>query len=121
MLSQQLRSEVAVAADRSLCELREERNEQRKLEDIMLRLLLAAVDVYHIAERLEGIKRYAQRHYQVDRLELCRTRKDIVDSSDSEVCILGNAQDTEIEQQTKQQPSPAPAFHLVLICLLLLL
>jgi hypothetical protein len=56
VLGKECRCKVSVTADRSLSKLREERHEQGELEEVMLSFALSSVDIYDIAEGLEGIE-----------------------------------------------------------------
>ena len=65
MLRQQRRRKIAVPADRSLRQLWKEGYKQREFQQMMLRLLLSAINVDQIAERLEGIEGDTQRYDHV--------------------------------------------------------
>ena len=61
---QQLRAQLTIPGDRSLYDMRKERNEQRVFKRILLRFDLSLINVHQIGDHLQREKRRAQRQYQ---------------------------------------------------------
>ena len=62
----EIREEIARAHDGSGDQLREEADEERVIDGIADGLLLAAIDIHHVRDALEGVEADAQRQYDIE-------------------------------------------------------
>ena len=108
-----LRRELIVAPDRSLDELREERDEQRESCRILLRRVLAAVHVDQVAHRLERVERNAQRQQKPQR----RCAK----PAEHVVRVLEHGENGKVEHQHAEKPDALTTLCLGLELLFLFL
>ena len=102
----ELRHDLAVEHDGARDQLREERDEERVVEDVVARHR-ALVAVNHIGELLEGEERDAQRQRHV--VEREREAKRAVHVRDEEVVILEVEQHAEVEGEAQQHQRQADA------------
>ena len=92
----ELFAQIAIAADRALHQLREERYEERVLKEVRLRFVAVTVHVDDVAYGLEGIKGDTRRQgdrQEVDPLRRMESRQDAVDVIDREVRVFHDGED----------------------------
>ena len=109
----QLRGNVRVAHDGAGDELREHGDIGGKVDEITLRLHVAAVDVHHIAEDLKGVEADAdgQRHAEQRNMQ----PRERVKAGEEEVRVLAVAQKSQTEHERERQkelraPAVRPVF-----------
>ncbi len=106
----QQRVDILIADNRPCNELRKHRNIECELGQIILRLDLTPIDVDHIAERLKGIERNADRHDHLEENIVCVQY--LVGYPDEKIEILIKTQNTEIDRNAGKQKNPAaPPMH----------
>ena len=93
---------IAVADDRPGDQLREHGDVKRQRKRIFLRPGLVAVHVDHITERLEGVKRDADRHDNAGQRERCAEQA--VRGGNEKVQIFAHAEHCNVEDHAQRQP-----------------
>ena len=97
--------QLPIAPDRPLDDLRKKGNEQRKPAKMTVRFYLAAVDIHHIADRLQRVIRNAQRHNQLQvrhQGAIGKQAEDRVDRFSKEIKIFKKQQQPEIKEHRKE-------------------
>ena len=91
MAAEQRRREIVIAADRTLHQKREERDEQKELERVLLRLGLSPVDIDDVTAGLERVIRDRRRNDDVHRLYPRAFLQEGIDIGDNEIRVLCDA------------------------------
>src|SRR5437016_4147920 len=93
--------------------MREEQDEELEVGQVPLRLHPAAIDVDHVADRLEGVERDA--NWQSDlqrangRLGQAGGEQTLADSLQEEIGVLEITQQTQVAEDVDRQQQPLPA------------
>ena len=94
----ELRQQVRRSFNRAGDELRKETDEGEKLDDIAGRFQLSTIDIYGIAERLEGVETDADGEDYLEQQSFRLSAEEHVRKGcDEEIIILENAQNKQVE------------------------
>ncbi len=97
----QLLRDVVVFHDRAGDELREHRDVEREVDDVAVRLHLAAVDVDQIRHRLEGEERDADRKRQIVIRDM--DAEDVVDRAEEEAPVFEEAEHEDVDNEREDE------------------
>ena len=117
MRREKLLTEIAVAADRALYELRKEAYEQRVLEEVLLRFVAVTINVDNIADGLECVKGNTHRQrdgQKVDPFRRVKSREDAVDVVDRKIGVFNDRKDQKRERDADRHDPAALLFLLFL-------
>jgi len=97
-----LPQEIPGPHDRPRHQVREEKNEEQKMEEASLRMDFAAIDVDRVADRFKGVERDPERNHQHREVELVVPRrhsageKEIVQLIQKEAAVLEVAEHAKV-------------------------
>lgn len=94
---QELRQQIRRPFNGARHQLREERDEGEKGNDVLGRLNLAAIDINGIGKRLEGVERDADGKYHLEQQALRGNVEQLRELSDEEVIVLEDGQNQQIQ------------------------
>ena len=105
-LLQELRKQVGRPLDGTRHQLRKERDECEKRNNVTRRLHLAPIHVYRVRQRLERVERDANRQYHPQQQAVRREAEQPRKLRDKEVVVLEHRQDAEVEHDVQPHPPP---------------
>ena len=110
--------QVVKPADRSLDQLGEKGYKEGQLKQIPLRLAGSSVNVDNISHSLEGVEGNSHWQDQIHKRKfVCAVEglQDPVDIGDNKIGVFQHRQDSQVKDETDQQPFPLFPLHLCLI------
>ena len=101
---QKLRQKVSGSFNGACHQLREERDESEKRDDVLGRFNLSSVNVYRIAQRLERVERNAHGKYHLQQQTIRREMEQLRKLGDEKVIILEQGKDAKVQDDVERRP-----------------